>query len=217
MNKKRHGYQGFSFLEAIISVFVLTMGILAVLPLISSSLRDSIDARDNTIAVLLAQESLEMVRHFRDNNWVQNGSTFTGDCKSVSPNQPFFPSGDEDNCVANFRSSYLGCPASQAQAEDWENLELWNNSGSISFYGWDASASSPRTKFRRKMILDYDTNDKTTANELTVYSIVTWGNWSADDFFRLKVGCAGNPCLVNNCIAANKCAYISTVMHRWGE
>lgn len=74
-NKK---YSGFSFIESILSVFLIATGMIAVMSLMASNLRDSMDSRDQIVATLLSQEGVELVRNIRDNNWAQEQPTFTG-------------------------------------------------------------------------------------------------------------------------------------------
>lgn len=73
------GRQGFSLIETLISVFLITVGLLATVALISKSMMESMDSRNQLIAGELAQEGIELVRNIRDNNWVTAGNTsFTG-------------------------------------------------------------------------------------------------------------------------------------------
>lgn len=65
-NKKTN--KGFSIAEVVISVFVITVGLLAIIKLITGSMTYSILSRDQIIASQLAQEGIELVRNVRDNN-----------------------------------------------------------------------------------------------------------------------------------------------------
>ncbi len=66
---KSRQYKGFSFIESILSVFILSVGIIAVLELMTSSINVSLEAKNYHMAVSLAQEGVELVRNVRDNNW----------------------------------------------------------------------------------------------------------------------------------------------------
>ena len=74
MKIKNKNYQGFSLIESILSMFVLSVGIIAVLDLMNSSIRISLEAKNYNIAVSLAQEGSELVRNVRDNDWSGFGS-----------------------------------------------------------------------------------------------------------------------------------------------
>lgn len=69
--------RGFSLMEALLATFVLTVGLLSVIALITSSLRYSMDTRDAIIATELAQEGIELIRNVRDNDLAAGGSGFS--------------------------------------------------------------------------------------------------------------------------------------------
>lgn len=56
-------------LEVLLSVFVLSVGLMTIVAVISGSLRYSYETRDQIIATGLAQEGIELVRNVRDNNF----------------------------------------------------------------------------------------------------------------------------------------------------
>lgn len=99
-NKK---YSGFSFIEVILSVFLISTGMIAVMSLMSTSLRDSLESRDQIIGVLLSQEGIELVRNLRDNNWANSRDTF---------DSAYFPSSDDMTCsIAHTSVSINNSPA----------------------------------------------------------------------------------------------------------
>ena len=65
---------GFSIAEVIISLFVITVGIITVLGLIASSVQGSAANRNQIIGTQLAQEGFELVRNIKDNNVLSGGS-----------------------------------------------------------------------------------------------------------------------------------------------
>ena len=65
---KSRRVKGFSFLEVIISLFVLSVGFLGVTKLSVETLKQSFLQRDALIASLLAQEGVEGVYQIRDSN-----------------------------------------------------------------------------------------------------------------------------------------------------
>jgi hypothetical protein len=97
--KKKNGQKGmngFLIAEATISLFVLTAGLIAVMALISSSLKYSIDNRDTIIAVELAQEGVELVCNVRDNGFINN------------PANPFFSfSAVNKHCRITYNSALV--------------------------------------------------------------------------------------------------------------
>jgi len=64
--------KAFSIMEVMISAFILSVGLTAVIALMAGNIKNSINARDSIIASGLAQEGVELVRNIRDNNFVNN-------------------------------------------------------------------------------------------------------------------------------------------------
>src|SRR3990172_3491439 len=69
-------YKAFSLGEVILAGFVLTVGLLSISALITKSLQNSFENRDAIVAILLAQEGVELVRNVRDNNLAAGGTGF---------------------------------------------------------------------------------------------------------------------------------------------
>ena len=64
--------KGFTLLETIVAVGVITVGLVSVLVLINSSLSYVSLIKDRLISAYLNSEGLEVARNIRDNNWLQN-------------------------------------------------------------------------------------------------------------------------------------------------
>ena len=73
MNQK-----GFSLMEIIISIAIITIGLVAIISLFTSNIKSEIRSRDKLIAVYLANESIEIVRQQRDNNWFKGINWMSG-------------------------------------------------------------------------------------------------------------------------------------------
>lgn len=65
-NKRK---RGFTILELIVAIFIITTGLVAAASLMSYSISAVIIGKSQIIATSLAQEGLEVVRNIRDNNW----------------------------------------------------------------------------------------------------------------------------------------------------
>lgn len=145
--------KGFLLTEAILSLFVLTVGLVSVVALISSSLKDSFNSRDTIIAVELAQEGAELVRNVRDNGFLNSSS---------NPFYKFDPT--SKHCRIDYTvnvSANLNC-SSGLQADSAYVLKY---SGGFYQYGGGTT-----TKFSRYVYVDYNGSD--TAK---VRSFVYWG------------------------------------------
>lgn len=70
--KTKNNRNGFSLVEVLIAVFILTSGITTIVLMLSLGEKSSIDSRDQVIAVQLSQEGLEIMSSLK----AQNGETF---------------------------------------------------------------------------------------------------------------------------------------------
>jgi type II secretory pathway pseudopilin PulG len=126
--------QGFTLMEAIVAIFVITTGIVGVFALVTQTISSATYSTDRLIAAYLAQEGIEIVRNIRDTNWLEGGSN--------SWNEKL------DTCSGGCRADYtysqqvdLTLPAYTGQ---FLNIDV---SG---YYGY--SGGSP-TKFQRKITI----------------------------------------------------------------
>lgn len=173
-NKMTISPKGFSLMEVLISVFVVSIGVVSVFPLIGQSLATSMDSRDQIIASFLAQEGVEIVQNIRDNNWA-NGKK---EEVALRNNLPGKDGGSEFNdCILDYNSNSISsCGRSVAQAT------LYRNSS-----GLYVSSGSTATRFHRKIDFNYE-NDA-----LEVVSMVVWGGndaWPSSDECNTSSKCA---------------------------
>lgn len=148
--KKVKNYSGFSFIEAMLSMAVLTIGIIGVMPLLLSGMNTTNDSRDQQIAVLLAQEGVELIRNIRDNNWAAGLDSFS-----------YFPSGSKSNCRID--KSYSD--GSSILCVDAATKKLYIDANGFYLH----SSAGILSKFQRKLIIDMS-----TAKQATVTSVVAW-------------------------------------------
>jgi Tfp pilus assembly protein PilV len=69
---------GFSILEVVIAIFIITMGLVGVLSLVAQNLQVKYVNKNGIIASMLAQEGIELVRNRRDENWHEGLDHKTG-------------------------------------------------------------------------------------------------------------------------------------------
>lgn len=67
--------QGFSIMEILVVLFIVSVSLLGVLSLLVQNIQVQNINKNNLIASSLSQEGIELVRRVRDNNW-ENGRTF---------------------------------------------------------------------------------------------------------------------------------------------
>lgn len=65
---------GFSILEVIIAILIISIGMIGVLSLITQNIQAQDIGKNDLIASQLAQEGLELVRNIRDTNWLTAGN-----------------------------------------------------------------------------------------------------------------------------------------------
>ncbi|MDP3957109.1 MAG: hypothetical protein Q8Q10_01220 [bacterium] len=74
---KKRVFRGFSLGEVLLAAFVLTVGVLALIALMTSSLKQTLESQNAIIATELAQEGIELVRNVRDNDFAAGNDGFT--------------------------------------------------------------------------------------------------------------------------------------------
>ena len=87
---KKQNKNGFSIVEVIVAVGIITIGIIPIITLFNQNLKSEIKNKNTLIAAYLANESIEIVRQQRDNNWSAGVDWMTGD----TPLDPVIPTGD---------------------------------------------------------------------------------------------------------------------------
>jgi prepilin-type N-terminal cleavage/methylation domain-containing protein len=70
MTKMTKNKNGFTLLEVIVSMAVISVGILGALALTNYSISSAVFAKNQLISANLAQEQIEVVRNIRDSNWL---------------------------------------------------------------------------------------------------------------------------------------------------
>lgn len=74
INKLQSHSSGFSLIETIVAIFILTMVITGPLALSAQSLKAASAAKNNFLAANLAQEGIELIRFYRTNNMLRCSS-----------------------------------------------------------------------------------------------------------------------------------------------
>jgi len=159
--------RGFSFVEVIISIFIIVVGIVATITLLGKSMKESLDSRDQVIAGLLAQEGIELVRNIRDNNWA-NWATSAVSFDHITAG---------DNCRIDKNDNYptdLIC-----EYPNTEDLAL-----KIDSNGMYSHTGTTATKFYRKLNIV----DLILGEEKKVTSMVVWSG-SSTPFFPVVTEC----------------------------
>ena len=158
--------KGFTLIETLVAISVLTVAIAAPLVLASQSLMTAYQARDNVVAFNLAQEAIEAVRAQRDHNLLNTILTGSTDSWLTGlthegigdPQKPFMV--DSLSTTQNF----IDCSGSTPGSCSY--LKFDENTG---FYGHENGVES---RFKRYVRIVEVPN--TNGNEMRVISTVEW-------------------------------------------
>lgn len=185
--------KGFYLAEAILAIFIVTVGLVAVVGLLAGSLRNTNNDRDQIIAGMLSQEGTEIMRNIRDNNFASSVSAFS-----------YFPSTSNINCRIDYTysaGSNVNCGSSTKQ------MYLLNN-----FYGHNSGGEA--TKFSRRISVNYylpsgaSSDASSTDSFAVVTSIVVWDGASFPNSLTN---------LSNDCKATSGCVYSQVDLTRWAQ
>ncbi len=76
LRKKHSECQGFTLIETIIAIFILTIGVLGVYLVFAGFYNQSKNYSNYLTASYLSQEGMEIIRNMRDYNWTQGNSSY---------------------------------------------------------------------------------------------------------------------------------------------
>jgi type II secretory pathway pseudopilin PulG len=139
---------GFSILEIVVAIFIITMGMVGVLSLITQNIQVQYINKNNLIASQLAQEGLELIRNKRDKNWLEGNDWISG----ITP-------GDY---IADY-TGYIGIVSGMEEAK----LQERNDLGEEGYYWYNAEDSN--TIFSRLI-----TTSQTSSELLNVSCLIQW-------------------------------------------
>jgi len=128
--------KAFTLLEVLVAIFIITVGIMGSLSLVSQTIYSANISSKRLIATYLAQEGIEIVRNIRDTNWLEQTSWDDGLTGCL------FPTGCEADYDDQALASYLD-----------RKLYIDNNG----FFSYSPSAT--QTAFKRRITVTPDGSD----------------------------------------------------------
>lgn len=178
--KKRQMSQGFTLLETLVAIFILTLALTGPIYIASLAIRSSVESRDNISAYHLAEEAIEVIRNKRDTISLQPGVDqtnwlygITGGENCLNP----FPAIDITSCYMNRDTdgvySFTQCPSGGCPAL------TFTPAGEV-LYGQTGSSDGIDSKFRREIYLQVAPYDGSTSvpvhpnREVDVVVTVRW-------------------------------------------
>jgi len=134
--------KGFTLLEVIIAIFIVTVGIISTLLLITRTLAQTSISFSQLTAAYLTQEGIEIVRNIRDTNWIE---------LTVDPNPP--NSWDEGltGCSTGCEADYIVTSQLDPTLSSYAGTFL-----KIDGNGFYNYTSDTPTKFKRKITINPD-------------------------------------------------------------
>ena len=177
-NLKKTARQGFTLLETLVAVFILTLALTGPIYIASLAIRSSVESRDNVSAYYLAEEAIEVIRNNRDTASLQNtvstatwmtdltGDVFCTNAISAAAIVSCVMTRDVSTGAYAFEQcTSSGCPP------------LSFNANSRVIYGGNASNSTD-SKFTREIYIQTAPQDSSVTSladrEIEVVVVVTW-------------------------------------------
>ena len=192
--RKKITKKGFSLMEILISLFLLSAGLTATAQLMLSGYKNSIDSRNAIVASELVQEGIEVVRNKRDNNIAIGREAFNGLATDANFACPKLT--DTVNSVAIVdpptTSALMQCPDTTYQ------LYYHPNHG----FGYNSGVATKKTLFRRRV-----TFSDNVSNPRTLRSVVIWGDAT---FASMDAN------MQQNCIPSKKCIFADLLLNTDG-
>lgn len=149
--------RGFTLIELIITIAVLSFGVIGVYSAFSPVVALSYTISSRTTAAYLGQEGFEIVRNIRDNNFIK---------KAANPSIPWYR-GLADcalGCQADYKTGTAAqTPQNYLKPYDQGIFLKLNQEG---FYAYDSGTDTP---FTRKIIITWEGSDI-----LKVHVLVLW-------------------------------------------
>lgn len=143
---------GFTIIELIISIFILSLAVIGVFAAFSSVVILTSSASDKLIGAYLAQEGIEIVRNIRDTNWLNIdagvlGATWIDGLSGESIINPVNCSGSSGGCEADYTTGTIlgGGLVQYGIIGNYLNIK-------DGFYTYEASENT--TKFKRQIMID---------------------------------------------------------------
>ncbi len=173
--------KGFTILESIVAIMILSLSISGVFSAIQQSLSQSIIAKDEVKAFYLAQEAIEVIRNKRDANQlykIENPSTsntwLTGISKDVGD-----PCSFGKVCQVDATSTYLDLSLTYCNSSSWGSCENLRQDSTTFLYSYDGS--DPEINFKREVKIE-----SINANEVAVTVRVSWTKGVVTREFKVK-------------------------------
>ncbi len=158
---------GFTLVELLVAISILSIAILATFTAISNNLRSSNFSQDQTTAYFLADEGIEFVRNWRDTNGIANTHAYATGGNVLWLTGLAQASGDPCYGTGKFCTVDVSQNLVSTCSSDASSCPLLHRDTLSGLYGYTSSWSN--TNFKRSISIVVN-----SATEVTVSSIITW-------------------------------------------
>lgn len=183
MIKKLKNKKGFTILESLVAIMVLSLSISGAFTAVTQSLSQSIISKDEVVAFYLAQEAIEVIRNKRDNNQlvkINGGSnTWLDGITSACPfgkicrvDATAAPADKIQLCGAG--TNWGDCPYLKQETETDQNPYMYN-------YTFGNT-----TNFKREIQIEQVNTDASGPSEIAVTVQVSWTKGLINQNFKVK-------------------------------
>jgi prepilin-type N-terminal cleavage/methylation domain-containing protein len=190
---------GLTIIELIISIFILSIAVIAVYSAFSVMIILTSDLTDRLTATYLTQEGMEIVRNIRDANWLYIDAECPDSCEQGWASQGL------SACVGGCEADYTTGTAdggSMVQLGGSEALNyLYLTDG---FYDYD-NLHGEKTKFKRKITIT-DLSGSSIDSDDYAMKVKVETSWDSKGSILSGSVLAGT-CGANNCISAEETLY----------
>lgn len=185
---------GFTIIELIISVFILSIAIVGIFSAFSVMVILTANAADQLTATYLAQEGMEVVRNIRDTNWLTSGAVW-------------------DEGLTGCDKSSMGCEADYTTGTGtsgtypivpWSGRYLYVSSDGFYDYATDGT----KTKFKRKIIIAtvIDVDGLADSDKIHILKVTAQVSWDQKATI-LNNGFSAGDCQPSNCVTTEETLY----------
>ena len=175
MNKKFSKIKrGFSLIEVLVSLFVLSIGITAIAVLMVNYIKDLQTSKNQIIASQLAQEGIELVRNLKDNN-------------NMNTNTAFCNFGTGSTTCSNLRIDKDGLFDGGADKKLYLNGDFYTHTAGTS------------TKFFRRIDFSITGAYASSPNSTRIMTVTSYVTWNNTGFAAMALPAACN--VANKCVS----------------
>lgn len=135
INKERKIKNGFTLIEMIVSVAIISIAILGIFSIITNYSQKTQQEKENIIATYLCQEGIEIVKNIRDTNWVESAASWKDGLTTCG-----------SGCEADFTNNSLS-----AWSDSGRYLYIENSTNLYKYIG--TPYTDVKTQFKRKITI----------------------------------------------------------------